>query len=87
MKVPANHSFHAVTIFFWRDNPLVGLDLHPHSQGLFSLDHTHRHITVGSTLLNECSARSRDLYLTTHNTHNRKTSMPPVGFEPTIAAG
>jgi hypothetical protein len=22
-----------------------------------------------------------------HNTHNRKTSMPPVGFEPTIAAG
>jgi len=27
------------------------------------------------------------LYLTTHNTHNRKTSMPPVGFEPTISAG
>jgi hypothetical protein len=22
-----------------------------------------------------------------HNTHNRQTSMPPVGFEPTIAAG
>ena len=25
--------------------------------------------------------------LTTHNTHNRQTSMPPVGFEPTISAG
>jgi len=23
----------------------------------------------------------------THNTHNRQTSMPPVGFEPTISAG
>ena len=31
--------------------------------------------------------RRRDLYLTTHNTHNRQTSMPPVGFEPTISAG
>jgi hypothetical protein len=28
-----------------------------------------------------------DLYLTTHNTHNRKTSIPPVGFETIIAAG
>ena len=34
-----------------------------------------------------CSARRRDLYLTTHNTQNRQTSMPPVGFEPTISAG
>ena len=25
-------------------------------------------------------------YLTTHNTHKRQTSMPPVGFEPTIPA-
>ena len=25
--------------------------------------------------------------MTTHNTHDRQTSMPPVGFEPTIAAG
>ena len=32
-------------------------------------------------------ARRRDLYLTTHNIHNRQTSMPPVGFEPTISAG
>jgi len=50
------------------------------------LDHTQRRITVGRTPLDEWSARLRDLYLTTHNTHNRKTSMPPVGFEPTISA-
>ena len=25
--------------------------------------------------------------MTTNNTHNRQTSMPPVGFEPTISAG
>jgi hypothetical protein len=51
------------------------------------LDHTQRHITVGRTPLDEWSARRRDLYLTTHNTHYRQTSMPPVGFEPTISAG
>ena len=38
-------------------------------------------------ILFECSARRRDLYLTTHDTHNRQISMPPVGFEPTISAG
>ena len=51
------------------------------------LDHTQRRTTVGRTSLDEWSARRRDLYLTTHNTHNRKTSMPPVGFEPTTSAG
>jgi len=25
--------------------------------------------------------------VTTHNTHDRQTSMPPGGFEPTISAG
>jgi hypothetical protein len=51
------------------------------------LDHTQRRITVGRTPLDERSARRRDLYLTTRNTHNRKTSMPLVRFEPTISAG
>jgi hypothetical protein len=47
--------------------------------------HTHfRHTTLGRTPLDEGTARRRDLYLTTHNTHKRQTSMPPVGFEPTI---
>ena len=50
-------------------------------------DHTQRRTTVGRTPLDEWSARRRDLYLTAHNTHSRQTSMPPVGFEPTISAG
>ena len=41
------------------------------------LDHTQRRTTVGRTPLNERSVRRRDLYLTTHNNHNRQTSMPP----------
>ena len=51
------------------------------------LDHTRRRTTVGRTPLDERSARHRDLYLTTHNIHKRKTSMPPVGCETTIPAG
>ena len=51
------------------------------------LDHTQRRSTVGRTPLDEWSASRRDLYLTTHDTHNRQISMPPVGFEPTISAG
>ena len=54
---------------------------------LIFLDHTRRRSTVGRTPLDEWSARRRDLYLTTHDTHNRQTWMPPVGFEPTISAG
>ena len=53
---------------------------------LMFLDHTRRRTTVGRTHLDEWSARRRDLYLTTHDTHNRQISMPPVGFEPTISA-
>ena len=48
---------------------------------------TLKHTTVGRTTLDEWSAWRRDLYLTTPNTHNRQTSMPPAGFEPTIPAG
>ena len=51
------------------------------------LDHTQRRTTVGRTPLDESSARHRDFYLTAHNTHNRQTSMTPVGFESTISAG
>ena len=53
---------------------------------LMFLDHT-RHSTVGRTPLDEWSARRKDLYLTTHDTHNRQISVPPVGFEPTISVG
>ena len=51
------------------------------------LDHTQRRIRVGRTPLDEWSIRRRDLYLTSHNNQNRKTSMPLVGFEHTISAG
>jgi len=44
------------------------------------LDHTQLRTRVGRTPLDEWSARRRDLYLTTHNTHNRKTTMPPVAL-------
>ena len=43
---------------------------------LMFLDHTQRRTTVGRTPLDERSARRRDLYLTTHDTHNRQISMP-----------
>jgi hypothetical protein len=43
--------------------------------------------TLGGTPLDEWSARRRNLYLTTHNTNNRLTSMLPVEFEVTISAG
>jgi hypothetical protein len=52
--------------------------LHDHTQ-------TH-HTTVGRNPLDEWSAQRTDLYLTTHNTHKRQTSMPPAWFEPAIPA-
>jgi hypothetical protein len=40
-------------------------------------DHTFcRHTTLGRTPLDEGPARRRGLYLTTHNTHMRQTSIP-----------
>jgi hypothetical protein len=45
---------------------------------------TLRHTTVSRTPLDEWAALRRDLYRTTNNIHKRQTSMPPVGFEPTI---
>ena len=51
------------------------------------LDHTQRRTKVGRISLDEWSALRRDLYLATHNTHNRQTSRHPAGFEPTISAG
>ena len=58
------------------------------SQGLLivenSLSISARHTTVSRSPLDELSARRKDLYLTTHNTHNRQTSMPLAEFEPAI---
>ena len=49
---------------------------------LMFLDHTQRRSTVGRTPLDEWSARRRDIYLTTQNTHNRQTSMPQWDSNP-----
>jgi hypothetical protein len=50
-------------------------------------NHTQR-ITVGRISLDEWSARHRDLYLTSYVVQQtQQSSMPPVGFEPTIAGG
>jgi len=42
--------------------------------------------TFRRAFLDQVPARRRDLYLTTHNTYNRQTSMPPGGFKPAIPA-
>ena len=47
---------------------------------------TLRQTTVSRTPLDEWTARRRDFYPTTHNTHNKQTSMLPAGCEPTIPA-
>jgi hypothetical protein len=40
------------------------------------------HTTLDRTPLDKWSARRRDLYLTTHNLHNRQTSMPRRNSNP-----
>ena len=69
--------------FFWHKSPQWAKV----SSFTRFLDHTQRLTTLSRTSLDEGSARRRDLYLTTHNTHNKQTSVPPVGFEPIISAG
>jgi len=55
----------------------------PHSRGS---NITLRHTTLGRTPLYEWSARLSDLYLTSHNTHKRQTSMLRAGFKHRIPA-
>ena len=58
------------------------IDTHTHTH-----THTHKHThTLGRTPLDEGSAPRRDIYLRTHNTHMRQTSLPSPGFEPAIRA-
>ena len=70
-------------ICVWHDSPQGARA----SSFMRFLDHTQWCTTVGMTPLDEWSAHRRDLYLMMHNTQKRQTSMPPVGFEPTISAG
>jgi len=45
-----------------------------------------RHTTFGRTPLDEGAAYRRDLYLTSHNTHKIKTSIPMARIEPATPA-
>jgi len=51
------------------------------------LDHTQRRVTVGRTPPDEWSARRRDLYLKTYNTHKGQISKLPIIFETKFSAG
>jgi hypothetical protein len=70
-----------VCLSVWRFDPIPGHDL-----PLWDFAITPGHTTLGRTPLEKWSARRRGLYLTTHNTNKRQTSMPPAGFEPAIPA-
>ena len=73
-SVPRIHS--GIFFFLWRCGPTRAMAC----SFLRFFDNTQRLITLGRTPLNEWSARLRDLHLTTHNTRNRQTSMPPCGI-------
>jgi len=59
--------------------PLVG-------QGFLIIEASRSYLVVHTilcrTLLDEWSARRRDLYLTAQNTHKRQTSMPRRDWNP-----
>jgi hypothetical protein len=63
-----------------RFDPILGHDLPLWCFAITLIGHT----TLRRTTLDEWSSRRRDLYLTTHSNHKRKTSMPPTVFDPTI---
>jgi hypothetical protein len=59
-------------------NAGYGLLIHEVSRSHTTTHHSRR------TPLDDWTARRRHLYLTTHNSYKRQTSMPPLGFELTI---
>jgi hypothetical protein len=54
----------------------------PHSRGFLSTHDTPQSVGLPWT----SDQLVTETYLTTHNTHDRQTSMPPVGFKPKISA-
>jgi len=54
----------------------------PRLPNYWGSESTLRHTTLGRNPVDEWSARRRDLILTTHNTHNRQTSMPSAVLQP-----
>jgi hypothetical protein len=61
--------------------PPVGHSLHILE---VSRSHSVRHTIFSRTPLDELSARRRNFYLTTHNSHNKQISIPAAGFQPAI---
>ena len=73
-----SHSSYFVFVRFWRD-PHPPSNWAKASSFTRFLDHTQRRTTVDRTPLEQWTARRRDLWLITHDTHNRQTTMPPHG--------
>jgi hypothetical protein len=66
-------SFHYLQFSFFTlaiQHFFLSIVLQPNAHNGF-LIHTKRLTTFSRTLLDEWTARRRDLYLTTHNTHNK----------------
>jgi len=51
------------------------------------VDHTQRRRAVSMTPSGRVISSSQRPLPATHNTHNRQTSVPPVGFAPATPAG
>jgi hypothetical protein len=74
--------FWLVTCFLMTRQPLVG-----QSFLIVKASRSCSDTPLSRTPLDEWSARRRDLYPITYNTHKRQTSRASAGFEPAISAG
>jgi hypothetical protein len=72
--------FRKNSFFLWKFYSNLGHGLLLRDFAITLFEHT----TLGSTPLEEWSARRRDFYLTTHNAPKRETAMPTSGYESII---
>jgi hypothetical protein len=68
-----------ICFFSMAQQPLVGKGFL-----IIGASRLHSHTILDKAPLDEGSARHRDLYLTTHNTHKRQISITPAGFVPAV---
>jgi hypothetical protein len=78
---PSRSLFVTFFVYLWRNSPTRSRA----DSFMRFLDHTQWHATVGRSPLDEGSAYRRDPLLHSAH-HSEKTTMPPAGFEPPIAA-
>jgi hypothetical protein len=81
LKAIGNDFYKPFANFFHGSTALTGLGLL-----VVEVSRTHSDTTLSRTPLYKESARGRDLYVTTHNTHQRQISTPLAEFEPSIPA-